>query len=350
MISSMTGIALVAIFISKTFEKLSNIIGINAALLINIGSLLIAQFLPCKQYISSFYFEYYIELVIAILCVGSIFSLEKGLLKQTLPKFIPCIFGAILGACIFSLGNIYLIAFPVVGGGIGMGAVPLSEILSPIVNIKRDELLAYFILVVTIGNIVSIVLSNFVNKLPNFKGIRLESENQKKESADFSCEALFIVSAYMLLAKYIASFLPILHHYAWLVIILLISRFIYCPLEKQCVQLYNFYIERLAYPTLAIIGLCATLTSFPPVSVFLLIISTVIGSAVGAGIVGKLLGLNPTDTGISAGLCMANMSGSGDIAVLGTCNRFNLMPYATISSRIGGALVLITVSLILNGV
>ena len=68
----------------------------------------------------------------------------------------------------------------------------------------------------------------------------------------------------------------------------------------------------------------------------------------GAAIVGKWVGFYPVEAGITAGLCMANMGGTGDVAVLSAADRMELMPFAQISSRLGGAIILILGSLLLS--
>ena len=65
-------------------------------------------------------------------------------------------------------------------------------------------------------------------------------------------------------------------------------------------------------------------------------------------IVGLLVGFYPIDSAITAGLCMANRGGNGDVAVLGTAKRMDLMAYAQLSSRLGGGIVLIIASFLFS--
>ena len=71
-----------------------------------------------------------------------------------------------------------------------------------------------------------------------------------------------------------------------------------------------------------------------------------IGCCVGSAVFGWVVGFYPVESAITAGLCMANMGGAGDLAVLGAAKRMDLMVYAQISSRIGGAMVLLIASIL----
>ncbi|MGK7407053.1 2-hydroxycarboxylate transporter family protein, partial [Salmonella enterica] len=74
----------------------------------------------------------------------------------------------------------------------------------------------------------------------------------------------------------------------------------------------------------------------------------VVGAVVGAAIGGWLIGFYPIESSITAGLCMANRGGSGDLEVLSACNRMSLISYAQISSRLGGGIVLVIASIVFS--
>ena len=72
----------------------------------------------------------------------------------------------------------------------------------------------------------------------------------------------------------------------------------------------------------------------------------VFGCVVGSGACAFLINFYPLETAITAGLCMANTGGTGDIAALGACKRMHLMSFAQISSRIGGGIMLVIASIV----
>jgi malate:Na+ symporter len=61
-------------------------------------------------------------------------------------------------------------------------------------------------------------------------------------------------------------------------------------------------------------------------------------------VVGRLMKMYPIDTAI-VNACHSGQGGTGDVAILTAANRMQLMPFAQIATRIGGAIV-VTVTLI----
>lgn len=80
----------------------------------------------------------------------------------------------------------------------------------------------------------------------------------------------------------------------------------------------------------------------------LLVVVTVAGAILGTMLVGRLLGFFEIEAAITAGLCMANMGGTGDVAVLSAADRMELMPFAQISSRIGGTLIILLATVLVK--
>ncbi|HFP8406873.1 TPA: 2-hydroxycarboxylate transporter family protein, partial [Enterococcus faecium] len=66
-----------------------------------------------------------------------------------------------------------------------------------------------------------------------------------------------------------------------------------------------------------------------------------IAISVVSGFVGRLFGLYPIESTITAGLCNNSMGGTGNVAVLSAANRMELIAFAQMGNRLGGAIVLI---------
>ena len=79
------------------------------------------------------------------------------------------------------------------------------------------------------------------------------------------------------------------------------------------------------------------------VPTLLTIISTVATLMATGAIVGRYLKMYPIESAI-INACHSGQGGTGDVAILTAANRMQLMPFAQIATRIGGA---ITVTLVL---
>jgi Na+/citrate or Na+/malate symporter len=78
---------------------------------------------------------------------------------------------------------------------------------------------------------------------------------------------------------------------------------------------------------------------------FIVVISVVFTVIMTGFVVGRFMNMNPVEAGIVSA-CQSGMGGTGDVAVLSTANRMNLMPFAQISTRLGGALTVIIMTTI----
>ena len=78
-----------------------------------------------------------------------------------------------------------------------------------------------------------------------------------------------------------------------------------------------------------------------------LTVCTVIIATLTSGVLGWLVKFNFVEASITPGLVMADTGGSGDVSVLSAANRMHLMPFAALTNRLGGALVLFVTSLLI---
>lgn len=56
---------------------------------------------------------------------------------------------------------------------------------------------------------------------------------------------------------------------------------------------------------------------------------------------GKLFGLYPVESVVTAGMCNNSMGGTGNVAVLSSAKRMELIAFAQMGNRLGGAIILI---------
>ena len=333
----------------------------------------------------------FLDFYIAALITGSILGMNRHLLAKAAARYFPAIFGAII--CAFLLAGvagavtgfgvvkaILLIALPIMGGGMGAGAVPLSKVFENAGTMTAEQAISVMTPAVAIGNAISIVMAGILVKVLagklNGKGNLMvtgvadaseyEISDEMKAKRDnvsvinmgigllVSCS--FFAFGYIL-AKLWSLAVPsiTIHAYAWMIItvaICKITNIVPERIELACYQWFQFIMKNLTTTLLMGIGLCYlslsdVIASFS-ITYLVLCLLTCIGAFVGAALIGRLVGFYPLESGITAGLCMANMGGTGDVAVLSAADRLELMPFAQISSRIGGAIILIIGSLLLS--
>lgn len=220
---------------------------------------------------------------------------------------------------------------------------------------------------VVIGNALAVVFAGILNsigkKFPSTtgNGVLMHGFEYTENSYDktpLSIESLgrgFVITGiFFVLGSLFEFFIPQIHYYAWTIIlcaVMKISGAVPEYIQQDLKQWYNFIMKVGAGPSVFFaIGYVYTdlgvVIENLSVVYFILTLTTVLGAILGGWFIGKLVGFYPIESAITSGLCMANMGGSGDIATLGAANRMELMPFAQISSRIGGAIIIVLASIL----
>jgi Na+/citrate or Na+/malate symporter len=156
------------------------------------------------------------------------------------------------------------------------------------------------------------------------------------------------VGVFFVLGKLAQNFVPGIHAYAWMVLLMVLLKgigLVPIYLEKSCGLWFQFFAKNLT--TVLLAGLGIGLISLQPVVdaltpvYILLVVASLLGAIIGSGLVGWFMGFYPIEAAITSGLCLTNMGGVSDVITLSACKRMGLMPFASVASRLGGALILL---------
>jgi malate:Na+ symporter len=316
----------------------------------------------------------FLNFYIAALITGSILGMNsKVLVKVGLRYFLP-IFGAVAGAVLIAglLGSlvgftlqeaILVITMPIMGGGMGAGAVPMSQIYSEMMGNEPSYYISMLVPALALGNVFAIILASVLDmigkKVPSLsgngqlmKGFTYEKTKQKYNVEKMGV-GLLAALTFFAVGTLLGTVLP-LHPYAIMIILVAaakISNIIPQNVVEGASQWYQFVASNWTFALLFGIGVAYTdlntVLEALTLQYILTVFGVVLGAIIGAAILGKLVGFYPIESAITAGLCMANMGGTGDVAVLSASKRMELMPFAQISSRLGGALILLLAGLII---
>ncbi len=321
----------------------------------------------------------FLAFFIASLVTGSILGMDTDVLKKAALKYIPVIFGGVAFAFLFAglvgalLGqgffdSVMLIALPIMGGGMGAGAVPLVEIMKSSTDLSTEALMSKMVPALAIGNAIAIVMAGLLDKLGNAypsltgngKLMRQPSTKPVDEEPEHPMSVQSLgVGALMAITMFLVGTLLNtvigMHPYALMILfvaLVKISGVMPRELERAAHAWSTFVVNNLTPALLVGIGVVYTnldqIITALTFTNLLMVVATVFGAVVGSALVGRLIGFYPIEAAITGGLCMANMGGTGDVAVLASCKRMELMPFAQISSRLGGAFMLILATFILE--
>lgn len=319
----------------------------------------------------------FLNFYIAALITGSILGMDRSLLLRASVRFLPVAICAMTVAvlCVGMVGAvvgygfvdaIMFVAIPMMGGGMGAGVVPLSGMYAEALNADSSVMISRMIPASTLGNVMAIVGAGLLAKLGDvnpsltgngklMKGHNSDMNEANNTSISLENLGIGLITAmvFFQLGTIIGKFVPAVHAYAWMIILVAVSKacgIIPEKFEDSARQWSQFVMKNWTSALLVGIGISmidleAVVNALSPM--YLLLVFIVVGGvALGAGVGGHFVGFYPVESAITAGLCTTNMGGTGDIAVLSAAKRMELLPFAQIATRICGALVLIVASLL----
>lgn len=308
-------------------------------------------------------------LYICCIIVGSIMSMNRTTLIQGFLRiFFPMLCGEIVGMVVgvgvgTALGLepfqvFFFIVLPIMAGGVGEGAIPLSIGYAALMHMDQGVALGRVLPMVMLGSLTAIVISGCLNQLgkrfPHLTGEGQLMPNRRNEThretpvegkmdvTTLASGALLAVLLYMLgMLGQKTIGLPAPVGMLFLAVLLMLVNGVSPRLQEGSKMVYKFFRTAVTYPILFAVGVAITpwqeLVNAFTVTNLLVIISTVTALVATGFLVGKKIGMYPIDVAIVS-CCQSGQGGTGDVAILTSGNRMNLMPFAQIATRIGGAI------------
>ncbi|RJS95248.1 2-hydroxycarboxylate transporter family protein [Salinisphaera sp. Q1T1-3] len=315
----------------------------------------------------------FLNFYIAALITGSILGMPSTILIKVGKRFALPLISAVAGACLLAalvgmvLGfspteAVTVITLPIMGGGMGAGAVPMSQIYEQLLGKPASYYISILVPALALGNVFAIIIAGLLDALGRrvpsltgngqmMPGVHIE-KNESTPTLETLGIGLVAALTFYVAGAILGRFIP-LHPYALMIVLVAaikIAGLMPAAVNTAAAHWFQFVARNWTLALLFGIGVAYTdlgqVIDAMSLTYVLIVFAVVAGAALGAGLVGRLMGFYPIEAAITAGLCMANMGGTGDVAVLSAANRMQLMPFAQISSRLGGALILLIAGIV----
>jgi len=322
----------------------------------------------------------FLYLFIACIIVGSILGMDRHvLIKGFLKIFVPLGVGSIVAGAVgtavgvlLGLGayhTFFFIVVPIMAGGVGEGAIPLSIGYAEILHQPQGDFFAQVLPPVMLGSLTAILFSGMLNyvgkRYPDLTG---EGRLQPDEHDDMppgdepipgivdvttiAAAGVTAVSLYLIgvLGQRLFGF-PAPVSMLFIAVLLKLTQAVSPQLQQGAFVVFKFFQTAITYPLLFAIGVSLTpwdkLVAAFNLPYLITIVSTVAALMATGFVVGKWLNMYPIDTAI-VNACHSGQGGTGDVAILTAANRMQLMPFAQIATRIGGAITVTIVLIVLT--
>jgi len=321
----------------------------------------------------------FLYLFIAAIIVGSILGMDRrALVAGFLKIFVPLAAGTVAAAAAgcavgtalgLGLGHTFFkVVAPIMAGGVGEGAIPLTIGYAAFSHQPQGDLFAEVLPAVMLGSLTAILFAGLLNaagkRYPQLTGEGRLQRGQTDDGlaaapevrswpispADIGAALVMAVTLYLVgaLAQKLWGWPGPVVMLA-LAVLMKFGRLASPRLEQAAFANFQFFSACVTYPLLFAIGVAKTpweklISAFnlPTLATIVATVATLIATGF---LVARWVNLYPIDTAI-VNACHSGQGGTGDVAILTAGDRMQLMPFAQIATRIGGA-IMVTVTLIL---
>ena len=317
---------------------------------------------------------------IACLVTGSILGMQRVVLIQGfLRMFVPlligtvgCVVGGTLVGTLTGLGfqhTFFYIVVPIISGGVGEGILPLAMGYSEILNQPYENFIPHLVPAAMLGNVVAIMMAGYLRRLADKKphlsgnGVLIKTGDgdfaklakTEEKPVDFP-----IMGAGLLIAcsLYVWGLLasPVLAIPAAIIMIfsaaiIKATGIMPAKMEQGAYHMYRFIATSLTWALLVGVGVLYTpwkdVTAAITPAYVLTVTATVLSMIASGFYVAKYVKMYPIESALVTA-CHSGLGGTGDVAILSAANRMELMPFAQVSTRLGGAFMVVLATILLR--
>lgn len=317
---------------------------------------------------------------ISCLVTGSILGMQRVVLIQGfLRMFVPLLVGT--AACIaagVAVGTLtgigayrsfFYVVIPIVSGGVGEGILPLSMAYAEITGLTNDKFIPQLVPAAMLGNVFAIMAAGYLRRLaerrPELSGngvlvksgddelIRAAQSTEKPVDFSLMGSGLVLAMSFFVFGQLLNLFVPIPAPIIMIFSAALIKAFGIMPakMEQGAYHLYRFITSSLTWPLLVGVGVLYTpwkdvIAAITPAYIATCF-ATVAAMITSGFCIAKYLKMYPIESAIVTA-CHSGLGGTGDVAILSASNRMELMPFAQISTRIGGACMVVIAAVLMR--
>ena len=319
----------------------------------------------------------FLDFYIAALITGAILGMNRNLLLKASVRFIPVALLSMIitffavGLVGMLLGNgfghsVMYVSLPIMAGGIGAGVVPLSSIYGHALGQSSATMISQLIPASALGNVMAIISAAMVAKIGKDSkydghGVLMEIDPKYSKARQVEPDimqmgvGMLMALTFFMIGTIFNTLVPKVHTYAFIIIVVIFCKaFNLLPqyYEDAAIMFNQLIVKNLTHAVLAGIGMAllnlSLLASALTWQFVVLCLTSIITISVASAFIGKMFGLFPVESVITAGLCNNSMGGTGNVAVLSASNRMGLIAFAQMGNRLGGAIVLVIAGILIQ--